>query len=445
MDSADFARWFRDATPYIGAHRGRTFVVLLDAEVVGCPNLVDLVSDLALLHVLGVKLVIVHDADGADAASVADEQSRDALIAAAGLVRSRLEAHFSALAPLGSSDSERIVLVGANLVAAKPRGVADGVDQRLAGEPRRIAADEIARLTDQRCIVLLPPFGYSNAGEAYVLNAASLAAQTAVALGADKLIVYDALDKLNGISQMSPAALAELLEKNEYPPASEPHLAALLRATRGGVARGHLISYRADGALLRELFTAEGVGTQISEGDYRTIRPAKVADIPGILELIRPLEDADLLVRRPRNRLEAEIGRFHVAELDGIVIGCCALYPHGDAVELACLAVHPSHRSSVDGETLGERLLSSARDLARERGASNLFVLTTKAEEWFAARGFRPGDVDALPASKQALYNYRRNSRVMVEPLAPRVEGIRGFVRRLTRSAPLARNEEEEP
>ena len=445
MDSADFARWFRDATPYIGAHRGRTFVVLLDAEVVACPNLVDLVRDLALLHALGVKLVIVHDADGADAASVVDEQSRDALIAAAGLVRSRLESHFSALAPPVPGGSERIVLVGANLVSARPRGVVQGVDRRLAGEPGRIAVDEIARLVDQGCIVLLPPFGYSNAGEAYVLNAASLATETAMALGADKLIVYDALEQLNGISQMSPSALAALLEKDDFPPASQRRLAALLRATRGGVRRGHLISYRSDGALLRELFTAEGVGTQISEGDYRTIRPANVADIPGILELIRPLEDAGLLVRRPRNRLEAEVGRFHVAELDGIVIGCCALYPHGDAVELACLAVHPSHRSSVDGETLGERLLAYARALARERGASIMFVLTTKAEDWFAARGFRPADMDALPASKQALYNYRRNSKVMVESLAPQAGGVRSLVRRLTRSAPPARKEEEEP
>ena len=55
MDSADFARWFRDATPYIRAHRGRTFVVLLDAEVLDCPNLGDLVRDLALLHALGVN------------------------------------------------------------------------------------------------------------------------------------------------------------------------------------------------------------------------------------------------------------------------------------------------------------------------------------------------------------------------------------------------------
>ena len=423
MDSTDFARSFRDATPYIGAHRGRTFVVLLDQEVVDCPNLVELVRDLALLHALGVKLVIVHDADGVDATGVVDEQSRDALIADSGLVRSRLEAHFSALALLGSSGSERIVLVGANLVAAKPRGVTDGVDQRFAGEPRRIAADEIGRLLDQRCIILLPPFGYSNAGEAYALNAAALAAETAKALSADKLIVYDAMEQLNGISQMSPSALAGLLAKNDYPYASKSRLAALLRATRGGVARGHLISYRSDGALLRELFTAEGVGTQISEGDYRTIRQAEVADIPGILELIRPLEDAGLLVRRPRNRLEAEIAHFHVAELDGTVIGCCALYPHGDAVELACLAVHPSHRSSVDGESLGERLLAYARSLVRERGASSMFVLTTKAEDWFAARGFRPGDVDTLPASKQALYNYRRKSKVMVESLALRAGG----------------------
>ena len=420
MDSAAFARWLRDATPYIGAHRGRTFVVLLDEEAVGCPNLPDLVRDLALLHTLGIRLVIVHGAGGVDASGAVDEESRDALIAAAGLVRSRLEACFSALAPLGSSGAERVFLAGANLVAAKPRGVADGVNQGFAGEHRRIATDVARRLLDQRCMVLLPPYGYSNAGEAYVLNAPSLAAQAATALGADKLIVYDAMEQLNGISQMSPSALAALLAKDECPRGSTSRLEALLHATRGGVARGHLISWRSDGALLRELFTAEGVGTQVSEGDYRAIRPARVADIPGILELIRPLEDAGLLVRRPRNRLEAEIDHFHVAELDGIVIGCFAVYPHGDAMELACLAVHPSHRSVVDGRTLGERLLSHARDVARTHGATRLFVLTTGAEDWFAARGFRPAELDALPASKRALYNYRRNSRVLIESLATR-------------------------
>lgn len=420
MDSADFARWFRDATPYISAHRGRTFVVLLDAEVVDCPNLGDLVRDLALLHALGVRLVIVHDTDGVDVADVVDARSRDDMIAAAGLVRSRLEAHFSALAPLGSGGSERIVLVGANVVAAKPRGIEDGVDQRFAGEPRRVATDEIGRLLDQRCIVLLPPLGYSNAGEAYALNAASLAAKAATALGADKLIVYDAIEQLNGISQMSPSALAVLLGKNDCPQGSRSRLEALLHAAQGGVPRGHLISYLSDGALLRELFTAEGVGTQVSEDDYRTVRPAQTSDIPAILELIRPLEDAGVLVRRPRNRLEADIGHFHVAELDARVIGCCALYPHGHAMELACLAVHPSHRSVVDGKTLGERLLAYARDVARAHGAESLFVLTTRAEDWFATRGFRPAEPDALPASKQALYNYRRNSKVMIDALTAR-------------------------
>lgn len=420
MDSADFARWFRDATPYISAHRGRTFVVLLDAEVVDCPNLGDLVRDLALLHALGVRLVIVHGTDGVDVADVVDARTRDAMIAAAGLVRSRLEAHFSALAPLGSGESEHIVLVGANLVAAKPRGIEDGVDQQFAGEPRRVATDEIGRLLDERCIVLLPPLGYSNAGEAYALNAAFLASEAATALGADKLIVYDAIEQLNGISQMSPSALAALLGKNDCPQGSRSRLEALLHATRGGVARGHLISYLSDGALLRELFTAEGVGTQVSEDDYRTVRPAQASDIPAVLELIRPLEDAGLLVRRPRNRLEADIGHFHVAELDARVIGCCALYPHGHAMELACLAVHPSHRSVVDGKTLGERLLAHAREVARAHGAESLFVLTTRAEDWFAARGFRPAEPDALPAAKQALYNYRRNSKVMVDALTVR-------------------------
>ena len=51
-------------------------------------------------------------------------------------------------------------------------------------------------------------------------------------------------------------------------------------------------------------------------------------------------------MRRPRDRLEREIDRFFVAELDGNIIGCCALYPFEDerAGELACLATHPSYR-----------------------------------------------------------------------------------------------------
>ena len=422
MDSADFARWFRDSTPYISAHRRRTFVVMLGGDALASSNLVNTVHDLALLQVLGVRLVVVHGyADGAFHSDTAPpgEAAMDALVGAIGLARSRLEALFSTGVPSSPLRASRITLASGNLVTARPAGVIDGVDRLWTGRVRRVHGEEIARLLDTGTIVLVPPIGYSSSGAAYVLGPETLAPEVATSLGADKLIVYDAIERVNDADDMTPEALQEALDDGDIEARTEGRLRAILRASEAGVPRCHLISYRVDGALLQELFTAEGVGTQVSKEDYRAIRPATSADVAGIVELIRPLEEQGLLVRRPRDRLEAEIRHFAVAELDGIVVGCCALFPHeGDAVELGCVATHPSHRFRVGGRTLGERLLSHAEAMARADGFRRMFVLTTQAEDWFVERGFMPACIDDLPVSRQVLYNYQRNSKVMIKELS---------------------------
>ena len=421
MDSADFARWFRDSTPYISAHRNRTFVVMLGGDALASSNLVNTVHDLALLQVLGVRLVVVHglaDEPPSGDREPPDGAAMDAVVGAIGVARSRLEALFSTGVPSSPLRASRITLASGNLVTAKPAGVIDGVDRLRTGEVRRVHADEIRGLLDTGAIVLVPPIGYSTSGAAYVLPPETLAAEVAAGVGADKLIVYDEIDRVNDVGDMTPQSLAEALAEGEFDPATEARLRALLEANAAGVPRCHLISYRADGALLQELFTAEGVGTQVSKEDYRAIRAATSSDVAGIVELIRPLEEAGLLVRRPRDRLEAEIEHFTVAELDGIVVGCCALFPQGaDLVELACVATHPSHRFRVGGRTLGDRVLSHAETTARAGGHRRMFVLTTRAEDWFLERGFTPASIDDLPVSRQVLYNYQRNSKVLIKEL----------------------------
>ena len=421
MDSADFARWFRDSTPYISAHRGRTFVVMLGADAVSSANLVNTVHDLALLHVLGVRLVLVHgiaEPPTHDSApSLPDGAALEAHVGAIGVARSRLEALFSTGIPSSPLRASRIVLASGNLVTAKPAGVIDGIEQRHIGEVRRVHGEEIRRLLDKDVIVLMPPIGYSASGAAYVLPPEALAAEVATTVGADKLIVYDRMERVNEAGEMTPRALAKALAEDAFAAPTDARLRALLEACDGGVPRCHLISFHTDGALLQELFTAEGVGTQVSQEDYRAIRAATSADVAGIVELIRPLEEAGLLVPRPRDRLEAEIKHFTVAELDGIVVGCCALFPHEDTVELACVASHPSHRFRVGGKTLGERVLAHAESVALERGFARMFVLTTRAEDWFAERGFVPCGIDDLPVSRKALYNYQRNSKVLIKEL----------------------------
>lgn len=141
-------------------------------------------------------------------------------------------------------------------------------------------------------------------------------------------------------------------------------------------------------------------------------RPATINDIGGILELIKPLEEQGVLVRRSREQLEIEINKFTIIEKDNMTIGCAALYPYLDEgmAEMACVAIHPDYRNSSRGDLLLELLIEQAQLLNLKK----LFVLTTQSIHWFRERGFIHAGVDALPSKKQKLYNYQRNSKILV-------------------------------
>jgi amino-acid N-acetyltransferase len=433
-----YARWFRDSTPYISAHRHKTFVVMLGGDVIEHANVMHIVHDLALLSVLGVRVVLVHGArpqiDAAVAAAnltpsfhghrrITDQSTIEQVAAAVARVRLRIEGLFSMGLPNTPLHNTKIHVLSGNLVTARPVGIIDGVDHLFTGRVRRIHSERIHQLLNERCIVLLSPLGYSPSGEAFNLSGEELATDVAIALGADKLITFDALSAVtdrDGVarSELTPNELAALLDDANLDGASRLRLEELVRACRAGVPRCHLIGYLDDGALLRELFTAAGCGTQISEDGFQHIRRATAEDVAGIVELIVPLESAGALVRRPRDRLEREIERFFVAELDGSIIGCCALYPFEDAKagELACLATHPSYRADTaeHGGALVRRIEAEARRL----GLEQLFLLTTQAHDFFKEQGFVETGVEQLPAPRKALYNYQRNSTVMAKALA---------------------------
>ncbi len=437
MRTEDYVRWFRASTPYIRAHRGRTFVVVLSGEALLHGNLVNIVHDLALLNVLGARLVLVHGArPQLDAAlpdstfhthqgvsrRITDAAAMDAVAGVHGQLRTELEALFSTGLPATPLHNTEIQLTAGNFITARPIGVLDGVDHELTGRPRRIRADGINRALGTGAIVLLAPIGYSPSGQAFNLATDELAELVAVALQADKLVAFDELPYLAGadgerLGNLSPGELDEFLQASPVGEHTRRNLRSLLGAVRGGVKSGQLVSYSDDGALLAELFTAEGVGTQITEEDRRVVRQAEPGDVADIVEIIRPLEESGVLVKRSRDRLEREIGRFLVAEVDGIVAGCCALYPAGQGMELACMAVHPAYRGGAPGT--GAKLLATAEDAARAGGCSHLFVLTTQARDWFLENGFHEAENEDRQAARKTLYSVERNSKLLVKTLAP--------------------------
>lgn len=430
-----FVRWFRDSSPYINAFRGRTFVVTFGGEVIAEEQFASMVHDLALLNSLGARLVLVHGARPqieqrlnerglelhyVNGLRVTDEAALACVKEAAGTVRVEIEALLSMGLANSPMAGARIQVASGNYVTAQPLGIRDGVDYQHTGEVRRIDHEAITRHLDQGSVVLLSPLGYSPTGEVFNLSAEDVATATAIELKAAKLIQL-----IDGPGLIQNGALVRELNLHQaeaqldgdgtQPEALMKSLFSALYACRNGVQRSHLIDRHVDGSLLLELFTRDGIGTLVSGNDYEDIRQATIDDVGGILELIQPLEEEGVLVRRSRERLEMEINHFTVVERDGTVIACAAFYPFSDegVGELACLAVHNDYRRQQRGDALLDYLERDARRL----GIARLFVLTTRTAHWFRERGFEDGTLEALPVERQALYNYQRRSKVFIKTL----------------------------
>jgi len=431
-----FVHWFRAATPYIHAFRGKTFVIAFGGEVLSDGQFTRLAHDLNLLNSLGVRLVLVHGVRPqveehltqrdaviryADGLRVTDDAALACVKEAVGEVRVEIEALLSMGLPNSPMANADIRVASGNFVTARPLGVRGGVDLLHTGEVRKINAAAIRQRLEDNDIVLLSPLGYSPTGEIFNLSLEDVATNAALALGADKLIFLMETEGVQnargGLLRVLTVPEAEKIVAGKRPLPEDVgfYLPCAITASKQGVSRVHLISRHADGALLSELFTHAGIGTMLTPARLETLRPASIDDVGGILQLIRPLEEDGMLVRRSRERLEMEIERFIVLEHDGILIGCAALYPFADerAGELACLAVHVDYRGSARGDALLEAAEKKARALKLKR----LFVLTTRTAHWFIERGFKEADVSELPTQKQALYNYQRRSKVFVKPI----------------------------
>ena len=430
-----FVSWFRAVTPYINAFRGKTFVIAFGGKAVESEFARTLAFDVNLLVSLGIRLVLVHGARPQIEEElreknleskyhrgyrVTDAAALDCVLDAVGSVYLEIEAMLSQGLPNTPMANSRIRVIGGNFITGQPIGVLDGIDMQYAGKVRKVDAEGINAQLGLGNIVLLNCEGPSATGEIFNLQMEEAAEAVAVAIKADKLVfltdsrgVTDPAGELQ--DEMTADQVEQLLAKGEWlSPDIRRYLPCVLRASRAGVGRVHLISFAQDGALLRELFTHDGVGTVVTRESLENIREAKPDDIGALVALIEPMEAEGILVHRPRELLEREIDHFSIMEHDGIVVGCAALYRHAeDEAELACLAVSPEHREWGYGEQLMTRIERRARKL----GIKRLFVLTTRTEHWFVERGFQRGTVDDLPAQKRDMYNYQRRSKVLFKTL----------------------------
>ena len=437
-----FVPWFRAVAPYIHAYRGKTFVVAVAGEMIAAGKLNAFVQDLSILHAMGIKLVLVHgfrpQVNEQLAAKghvsrfhrglrITDAVALDAAQEAAGQLRFEIEAAFSQGLPNTPMANATVRVVSGNFLTARPVGIVDGVDFIHSGLVRRVDHGAIRRAIDTGALVLLSPFGFSPTGEAFNLAMEEVATSTAIALQADKLVFVTEVpgireahdDDESAIDTELALADARRLLSALPAPTQPTHTAFYLqhcvKACEGGVERSHILPFAADGAILLEVFTHDGIGTIVVDEKLESLSEATSDDVGGILQLIEPFERDGTLVRRERTEIERDVANYTVIEHDGIIFVCAALYPYPEARtgEMAALTISPLAQGQGDGE----RILKRVEQRAKAMGLDSIFVLTTRTMHWFIKRGFVQVDPDWLPDARKRKYNWDRRSQVLVKKL----------------------------
>ncbi len=414
---------------YVPQFRGQTFIVLIDSGIIEHENMANVMLDLAVLHSLSIKLVVVFGArhqitelglkrgmtlSNADATGVTDEVT--------------LEVALDAISRLTTDLMQQLTVVGlraavANAVAAHPAGVIRGRDLGSTGTIDRVDAQSLKLFIGDGMVPIIPPLGYEKQGRVLRVNSAATAVEVAIALGASKLLFVGpgAIEDATGtrIRQLS-VDEAKTLAAQTPDSADSLKLVQIRHAARaceGGVPRAHFLDGRTDDALLGELFSIEGVGTMIYADAYQQIRPARKADIPGIIGLVRRAVDDEEIVARSRQEIRERLSDYYVLEVDGQLVGTVMVrhYPAEKLAEVGFLYIRRSH----EGMGYGKKLVKFAEKRAREGGARILFALSTQAYNYFGNKlGFLPAQEDLLPADRLAkLQKSGRNSRLMARVL----------------------------
>ena len=438
-----FIKNFRLSAKFINQFNKKTFVIAVGGEVVDDNQFQSIAYDINLLHSLNINIVLVHGIrpqieqkikKGNRSSKlirnhrVTGRKELDQIMEINGKVKTEIEAMLSSRPPDSPMSESDITLSSGNFITAKPIGVIDGVDMEFTGQIRKVNGKAITDKLINQEIVIISPLGFSPIGEIFNLPYEQTAAFIAQSIKAEKLIYYVSTNGILNIEgKLIPELTTNKAEKliehieNKSSPEQAPHISytdfnilkSSLFAIKNKIEKVHLINRHIDGSIIQEIYTDKGAGTILTEYPLEDIRQARFSDITHILNLIEPLSEQGVLIKRIAGHIRDDINSFYVIEHDHNIIGTAALYEYNQMIEIACFVIHPNYQRLG----YGEKLLKFCEKKIQEMGIKSIFALTTQSEHWFIEKGFNQSDKKFMPNGRNKIYDIQRNSKFLTKNL----------------------------
>jgi acetylglutamate kinase len=279
-----------EALPYIRRFNGKTFVVkyggkaMIDEELQS-----SFAEDIALLKYVGINPVVVHGGGPqidrlleklalqsrfVRGMRVTDEATMDVVeMVLGGKINKQIVAlinrHGGRAVGLSGKDGELLLARKMLVRIEEPGRAAETVDIGQVGEIVRVNVAVIRSLDAANFIPVIAPIAAGERGESYNVNADSAAGKIAEAIGAEKLILLTDVEGIKDgsgelLRTLSSEQVAELIRQGVIGQGMIPKVECCVEALRGGVKKTHVIDGRKRHAVLLEIFTEEGVGTEVT-------------------------------------------------------------------------------------------------------------------------------------------------------------------------------------
>ncbi len=286
-DSQTKARILIEALPYIRAFSGKTFVIKYggstrkgEEQTSPRPEDISFADDLVLLVHIGIRPVVIHGG-GPEITRMMNRLGLESRFVDGLRVTDRPTMEVVEMVLSGKINRELVTLVqkrGGRAVGLAGRdgnlllGERKRKDLGFVGQIRSVNTEVLDLLDRHRYVTIVAPIGVDEEGDPLNINADDAAAEIAGALKAEKLImmtdtpgVLDAEQKL--IATLTPPKVREMLENGAIHGGMVPKIQGCLRALEAGVRKVHVVDGRIPHSLLLEIFTPEGVGTEILGGE----------------------------------------------------------------------------------------------------------------------------------------------------------------------------------